>query len=103
MSLTSHLLAPDSPVRAYMRDAFPIIEHSKRGSLFTKESSSLLGLDKLPPCCLPTLAPRAHQGTTGTAVDYRLRYYFASYDANETVAGHAVRMVGGPFGKLGQK
>jgi hypothetical protein len=103
MLLTSHLLSPDSPVRSYIRDAFPIIEQSKRGSLFAKEFCSLLNLDKLPPCCLPTLAPKAHQGTIGTAADYRLRYNFAPYDVHDTVAGHAVRMLGGSLGALGRK
>lgn len=102
MSLTS-LLSYDSPVRAYMQDAFPIIEQSKRGSLFAKEFSSMLGLDRLPACSLPTLASKGHQSTIGTAVDYRLRYYFSSYDANETAAAPGVRIAGGSLTKLGLK
>jgi len=103
MSLTSHLRSPDSPVRAFLEDAFTIIEQSKQGRPFCKELSALLGLDTLAPCCLPTLAPQANQGIIGIAVDYRLRYYFAPYDAYHTAAGQGVMMLSGSFGKLGRE
>ena len=63
----------------------------------------MLNLDKLPICHLPTLAPSGYQGTIGTAVDYRLRYYFAPYDAHNTVAGYAVRMLDGSLATLGRQ
>ena len=103
MSLTGHLTSPDSPIRRYLEDSFPIIEGSKRGRPLAKQYSSLLGFDKLPDCKLPTLAPKSHQGTIGTAVDYRLRYYFQAYDSNETVAGHAVRELDGKARTVGRR
>jgi hypothetical protein len=103
MSLTSHLKSPDSPVRVYLEEAVPILEQSKRGRPLARELSSFLKFDKLPPCRLPTLAPKSNQGTIGTAVDYRLRYCFRPFDSHETAAGKAVKMLRGGLGTLGRK
>lgn len=103
MSLTSHLRSPDSPVRRYLEESFPILEQSKRGRPLARELSSFLGFDKLPPCRLPTLAPKSHQGTIGTAADYRLRYYFQPFDAHETAAAVGISMLHGSLGTLGRK
>jgi hypothetical protein len=103
MSLTLHLRSPASPVRAYLEEAFPMLEQSKRGSPLAKELSSFLGFSKLPSCRLPTFAPKSNQSTIGTAVDYRFRYHFCSYDAHETVAALGVRMLGGKAGKVGRR
>ena len=103
MSLTSHLRLPDSPVRMYLEESFPILEQSKRGRPLARELSSFLSFDKLPPCRLPTLAPKSNQGTIGTAVDYRLRYHFRPYDAYETAAAVGISMLGGGLGTLGRK
>ena len=90
MTLSSHLKSPDSPIRKYLEQTFPILQLSTRGSPNAKAYSSILGFDNLAPCSLPTLAPRSNPGTIGTAVDYRLRYYFRSYDPHETVASRCV-------------
>jgi hypothetical protein len=103
MSLTSHLKSPDSPVRVCLEEAVPILEQSKRGRPLARELSSFLKFDKLPPCRLPTLAPKSNQGTIGTAVDYRLRYCFRPFDSHETAAGKAVKMLRGGLGTLGRK
>jgi hypothetical protein len=63
MSLTSHLDSANSPVREYLEASFPILTGTKRGSPLAKPFLSFLGLDKLPPCRLPTLAPKSNQGT----------------------------------------
>jgi hypothetical protein len=63
-----------------------------------------LGLDTLPPCSLPTVYRNNHPGTIGTAVDYRFRYYFRSYDAHDTVAAAGIRLLAdSPLGKLGRE
>ncbi len=103
MSLTSHLRSHNSPVRMYLEQAFPILRLWKRGSPHAKEFSTILGFDVLPPCSLPTLAPKSPQGTIGTAVDYRLRYYFQAYDSHETVAAQGVSMLVGNAGRVGRK
>lgn len=95
MSLTSHLDNPNSPVRLFLEESFPIISGTKRGSPLAKELSSFLGFDKLPECQLPTLAPKNNQGTIGTAVDYRFRYCFGAYSASDTVAAHGLNMLNG--------
>lgn len=103
MSLTSHLATSASPIRRFLEDSFPILEGTKRGSPLAKELSSFLGFDKLPPCHLPTLAPKSNQGTIGTAVDYRLRYCFDAYRSSDTVAAIGVDMLGGKAGKNGAR
>jgi hypothetical protein len=66
-----------------------------------RELSSLLGFDKLQSCRLPTLAPKGNQGTIGTAVDYRLRYYFRAYDSYGTVARAGIHRRDHSFATLG--
>jgi hypothetical protein len=100
MTLSSHLKSPDSPIRKCLEQIFPILQLSTRGSPDAKAYSSILGFDNLAPCSLPTLAPKSNQGTIGTAVDYRLRYYFRSYDQHETVAGRCVGKLRGALPAL---
>lgn len=103
MSLTDHLRTPTSPVRIFLEDSFPILEGTKRGSPLAKELSRFLGFDKLPPCRLPTLAPKYNQGTIGTAVDYRLRCYFQTYRPFDTTAAAGVNRLGGKAGRVGSR
>lgn len=103
MSLTDHIRTPTSPVRLFLEDSFPMLRGTKRGSPLAKELSSFLGFDKLPPCHLPTLAPNSNQGTIGTAVDYRLRYYFKAFRSPGTVAALGVEMLSGKAGTTGKK
>ncbi|MGH7111617.1 MAG: hypothetical protein ACREFK_14460 [Stellaceae bacterium] len=86
-----------------MEEAFPILRETKRGSPLAKELSSFLGFDARPPCHLPTLASKYNQGTIGTAVDYRLRYYFDAYSSPDTVAANGVYMAGSKAGKIASR
>ncbi len=103
MSLTSHLKTPTSPIRLFLRDSFPILDGTKRGSPSWKQLSLLLSLDNLPSCKLPSPAPKSYQGTIGIAVDYRLRYYFKLYRSSDTVAAVGVDLLGGRGKKLGTR
>ena len=66
MSLTSHLARKDSPVRAFMQQHF-----SATRSFAARHNKKLRSLN--------TLRPRSDDAPfslLGTAVDYRIRYYF---------------------------
>jgi hypothetical protein len=101
MSLTYHLRMRSSPIRIFLQDSFPILEGTKRGSPLAAELSSFLDFDRPRPCRLPTLAPEINQGTIGTAVDYRLRYYFQAYQSSDTVAANGIAMLAGKSRKIG--
>ena len=83
MSLSSHLQDKSSPVRKFLRSQF-------------SETTSFLRDDrKRVRNAGPTVRPDAeYQGqdipypwtTIGTAIDYRIRYYFAATPCNELVA-----------------
>ncbi len=99
MSLTWHLKWRDSPVRAYLYKTFPILQRCKDSPSYF----SVLGFTSLPPCVLPAMTPGRNQGTIGTALDYRLRYYFRQFDSHETVAASGVSMLQGKSAMLGRK
>ena len=75
MSLTSHLKQPQSPVYRFLLDRFPGAK-----ALASKINRELKDV--------PTVRPtdRVPYGTIGTALDYRLRYYFHLTPNRELVA-----------------
>jgi hypothetical protein len=87
MSLSTHLADRHSPVRRFVEDAFPIIDSSKTGSPLASELQGLLGLSNLPKVpTIPSGAPASERSLVGIALDYRIRYYFARFDLDDTVA-----------------
>ena len=86
MSLTSHLKQPQSPVRRFLLESFP-----NTGALVGQARKQLIGI--------PTIRPDGSipYGTIGTALDYRLRYYFALTPIQELVAWEgAAQLCGRP-------
>jgi hypothetical protein len=85
MSLSSHLEHPDSPIKIFLYEKFHstkelTIKANKKlkaslplelRTLRTRDISSKLNIPLLAPCF-----PSAIYGAIGTALDYRIRYYF---------------------------
>jgi len=87
VALTHHLDDRNSPVRRFLEDRFPILEESKRGSLLAPMLQGVVGYSSLPRTSIvKSPASSGYAGLIGTAVDYRLRYYFEAYDHRATVA-----------------
>ena len=84
MSLTSHLKQPQSPVYRFLLDRFPGAK-----TLASKINRELKGV--------PTVRPtdRVPYSTIGTALDYRLRYYFHLTPNQELVAWRGAGQVCG--------
>ncbi len=80
MSLTSHLKDPTSPVRAFLRDRFPL---ERVGALAREVGSELAQAATLRP---PGQYENWEYSLIGTSHDYRLRYLLAIYPPEATVA-----------------
>ena len=80
MSLTSHLMNPKSPISQFFRIQFP----NSRRFLGPARKQIREGSPIFPDCDVPW-------GTIGTALDYRLRYYFAATPSDEFVAYEGAR------------
>jgi len=75
--LTSHIDDPQSPIAAFLKTRFPNTRS------VVSECNKSLREDKT---IKPTEPMDGHFGTLGTAIDYRLRYYFAATRYQELVA-----------------
>jgi hypothetical protein len=94
MSLTRHLDNPGSPVRKYLYDRFAIVEQSKRGSPLTPQASAILKLKDLPrEPALKSFALPGYAGVIGSAIDYRIRYYFGLFDVTKTAAARGAATI----------
>jgi hypothetical protein len=102
MSLSSHLGDKNSPVRRFLEDRFPILEQSKVGSLYAEPIGKILGIPDLPrKAIVVSPASSGSAGLIGTAIDYRLRYYFDAFDCRATVAyGGSRRMRSGTLADI---
>ena len=78
MSLTSHLRDSSSPIRQFLTQRFPVTESFSRG-----QNRKLRGAETIR---LPSKPPSWIYATLGTAIDYRLRYYFQPSCVRELVA-----------------
>lgn len=86
MSLTSHLKDPNSPVPRFLRERFP---NTRKAPFLRKARESLANAVTIQP--VPSFS-QSDYATIGTAIDYRLRYYFditppmalAAFTAHET-------------------
>ena len=89
MSLTSHLSQQDSPIRAFMQQRF-----SASGEFVRRNNAVLTGLDTLKP-----QSDKPPYALLGTAIDYRIRYYFEDAINQTTVAqqGAALLSPGHPL------
>jgi len=94
VSLTSHLADPTSPVRGFIEERVPIIGFSKRGELLAEGWAKILGINELPRTPVrPPKASVADRRFVGTALDYRIRYYFGSSDSAHLVARHGAALL----------
>ncbi|MCY4665856.1 MAG: hypothetical protein OXC00_14455 [Acidimicrobiaceae bacterium] len=83
MSLTLHLSRRESPVRVFMQDCFGA------ASAFVRHQNASLG-------DLVTIRPQAEDAPyplLGTAVDYRIRFYFQDAINQHLVAQEGARLV----------
>jgi hypothetical protein len=85
MSLSSHLDDAGSPVRRFLYEQFP---HTRE--LMAACRSSLEGSETIRRADTSGSPP---YGTLGTAIDYRLRYYFGVTPPREFVAATGARML----------
>ena len=95
MSLTSEIDKPKRPVGAFFRERFP-----NTRALVTECNRSLRQAETIRP----TETMASHEfGTLGTAIDYRLRYYFAVTPSQDLVAWGGAQMVNdrGSHGRVG--
>lgn len=77
MSLTSHLKQPQSPVYQFLAKGFP------GATAFAKKvNQGLEGIETIRP------SHTVPYSTIGTALDYRIRYYFQLTPHQELVAWH---------------
>lgn len=84
MSLTSHLKDSQSPIRQFLYEHFP-----NTRPIVTEARTKLSDVSTIRP------ESRLPYGTIGTAIDYRLRYYFGVTKPMELVAGHGARILAG--------
>ena len=84
MSLTSEVNDSKSPVGAFFRTRFP-----NTRAVVTECNKSLRNAETIHP----TERIDNHFGTLGTAIDYRLRYYFAVTPSQDLVAWRGAQMV----------
>jgi len=82
-SLTKHLETPDSPVRAFMAANFPAAPMQR------SRQEIAAALEDGPTVGYPELAAGEH-GLIGTALDYRIRYWFGITPASQFVAARGV-------------
>lgn len=88
MSLTSQLNNPWSPVRQFLQEQFPDTQHFVRE--YNKQGTDVTTI--LPESKVDSYTG----GIIGTAVDYRIPYYFGVTSPNELVAWKGMLSVGGP-------
>ena len=93
MSLTSHLDDKDSPVRRFIREAFP---NTRPPLAECREAMRAPRISRLGED-----ASRAAPGQVGTAIDYRIRYHFAITPWRELVAFPGALLVAGRPHPLG--
>lgn len=87
MSLTSNLNNTRSPVRRFLQEQFPDTR-----SVVRECNRQMAGITTIRP----QSKMEAHvAGLIGTALDYRLRYYFAVTSPNELFAWRGMLGVGG--------
>ena len=84
MSLTSQIEDSKSPVGAFFRTRFP-----NTRAVVTECNKSLRNAETIHP----TERIGKDFGTLGTAIDYRLRYYFAATPSQDLVAWRGAQMV----------
>lgn len=84
MSLTSEINNPKSPVGVFFRKRFP-----NTRAMVTECNRSLRDAETI----CPTERIGVDFGTLGTAIDYRLRYYFAVTPSEDLVAWSGAQMV----------
>lgn len=82
MSLTSHLRDADSPVRQFLHQRFPNTREVLRES-----REALAGASTIKP------STRIPYGLIGTALDYRLRYYFAISPSEDLIAWQGAALI----------
>ncbi len=82
MSLTRHLEDKSSPVHQFLRTQFPNTQ-----PFLADARKQVRGADSI----LPDEDPSYPWGTIGTALDYRIRYYFAITPREELVAYRGAR------------
>jgi hypothetical protein len=87
MSLTSHLQHVDGPIARFIAETFPVILDLKGRSVDARALQSELDISRiLGPALLPLKGPPSNGTLVGTAIDYRVRYFFESYRSQSTVA-----------------
>lgn len=82
MSLTSHLAWPQSPIARFLHERFPNTQ-----ALRVQTRAAFSETTTIRP------EVRIAWGTSGTAIDYRLRYHFAVTPAEQLVAWHGARLL----------
>lgn len=92
MSLISHLKDSASPARQFMYDRFPNIQAISREC-----KTKLSGATTLRP---DTQGSNYPYNIIGTALDYRLRYYFAVTPPEKLVAWHGASRLGWGHGDI---
>ena len=85
MSLTSEINNPKSPVGTFFRKRFP-----NTRAVVTECNKSLRNAETIRP---HEAMPSQEFSTLGTAIDYRLRYYFAVTPSQDLVAWGGAQMV----------
>src|SRR5438552_3866582 len=94
MPLSTAVADRQSLIRQYLEQRFPLIDATKQGSLMAGDWKRLLGMagiERRPSRESPV--PTRQRRIVGTALDYRLRYYFAVTPLDGLVAFKGARLL----------
>jgi len=83
-----------SLVRQFLEQRFPLIDATKQGALMAGDWKRLLGIAGVErDAAHDSAVPGAQRRVIGTALDYRLRYYFSVTPSDELVAARGARLL----------